>query len=51
MSYLAPNFIRHHLMLSYDALADGVRDDDLVARVLEAVRPVAAVTPIGDEAA
>ena len=40
---LAPDVLRHRLVLSYDALADGVRPDDLVARVL------AAVDPHGDE--
>ena len=36
---LAPDVLRHRLVLSYDALADGVRADDLIARVLERVRP------------
>ena len=36
---LAPDVLRHRLVLSYDALADGVRPDDLVARVLAAVDP------------
>ena len=48
---LAADVLRHRLVLSYDALADGVRADDLVASVLEAVRPVTAVDPLGDEAA
>ncbi len=36
---LAPDVLRHRLVLSYDALADQVRPDDLIARVLEAVKP------------
>src|SRR5688500_17337931 len=32
---LAPDVMRHRLVLSYDALADGVRPDEIVARVLE----------------
>jgi MoxR-like ATPase len=39
---LAPDVMRHRLVLSYDALADGVRPDDLVGRVLAAVDPHAA---------
>ena len=48
---LAPDILRHRLVLSYDALADGVRADELVASVLEAVRPVAPVAGVGGEAA
>ena len=33
---LAPDVLRHRLVLSYDALADGVRPDTIVSRVLEA---------------
>jgi MoxR-like ATPase len=36
---LAPDILRHRLVLSYDALADGVRPDGLVDRVLAAVDP------------
>ena len=36
---LAPDVLRHRLVLTYDALGDGVRPDDLVARVLAAVDP------------
>ena len=48
---LAADVLRHRLVLSYDALADGVRADELVASVLHAVRPVARVGSLGDEAA
>ncbi len=34
---LAPDVLRHRLVLSYDALADGVQPDDLLDRVLDAV--------------
>jgi MoxR-like ATPase len=34
---LAPDILRHRLVLSYDGLADGVRPDDLVAACIEAV--------------
>ncbi|MEA2290745.1 MAG: MoxR-like ATPase [Solirubrobacteraceae bacterium] len=36
---LARDVLRHRLVLSYDALADGVRPDELLDRVLEAVAP------------
>ena len=36
---LAPDVLRHRLVLSYDALAYGVKPDDVLARVLEQVRP------------
>jgi MoxR-like ATPase len=36
---LAPDVLRHRLVLSYDALADGVRADELLERVLETVAP------------
>ena len=36
---LAPDVLRHRLVLSYDALADGVRPEDLLDRVLEVVAP------------
>ncbi len=48
---LAPDVLRHRMVLSYDALADGVRTDELVARVLEGVRPMAALSGVGGEAA
>jgi MoxR-like ATPase len=34
---LAPDILRHRLVLSYDALAEGVSSDDMLRRVLEAV--------------
>jgi MoxR-like ATPase len=37
---LARDVLRHRLVLSYDALADGVSPDELLGRVLEAVAPV-----------
>ena len=40
---LAGDVLRHRLVLSYDALADGVRPDDLIARLVEAVEPAPAV--------
>jgi MoxR-like ATPase len=36
---LAPDVLRHRLVLSYDALADGVRPDDLIEQVLATVEP------------
>jgi MoxR-like ATPase len=36
---LAPDVLRHRLVLSYDALADNVRPDELIGRVLEATAP------------
>jgi MoxR-like ATPase len=35
---LAPDVLRHRLVLSYDALAEGVTADDVLDRVLEAVQ-------------
>ena len=47
LSELAPDVLRHRLILSYEALADGVTADDVIERVLEAVsRPV---RPLSDE--
>jgi MoxR-like ATPase len=40
---LAPDVLRHRLVLSYDALADRVRPDELVDRLLEAVEPAPSV--------
>jgi MoxR-like ATPase len=48
---LAADVLRHRLVLSYDAMADGVRPDEIVASVIEAVRPLAAVGEVGDAAA
>jgi MoxR-like ATPase len=36
---LAPDVLRHRLVLSYDALADGVRPDEIVASVLATAQP------------
>ena len=41
---LARDVLRHRLVLSYEALSDGVAPDDLLDRVLEAVEPDAAPT-------
>jgi MoxR-like ATPase len=47
---LAPEVLRHRLVLSYDAIADSVRPDDLVARVLAAVDPHEAGEPAREAA-
>ena len=36
---LAPDVLRHRLVLSYEALAENVTADDLLARVIQTVRP------------
>src|SRR5581483_9290337 len=36
---IAPDILRHRLVLSYDALADDIPADEIVARVLAAVPP------------
>ena len=41
---LAPDVLRHRLVLSYDALADGIPADQVVARVMQTVPPPS-VTP------
>jgi MoxR-like ATPase len=46
---LAPDVLRHRLVLSYDALADRVRPDELLDRVLGAVQPQARV-PLAEAA-
>ena len=38
MRSLAHDVLRHRLVLSYDALADGVTPDQLLARIVEAVK-------------
>jgi MoxR-like ATPase len=40
---LAADVLRHRLVLSYDALADGVRPDQLIERLLAAVEPAPSV--------
>jgi hypothetical protein len=37
---LAPDVLRHRLVLTYDALGDGVRPDDVLDRILSAVGDV-----------
>ncbi len=46
---LARDVLRHRLVLSYDALADGVTADELLDRVLEHVAPVGRV-PLAEAA-
>jgi MoxR-like ATPase len=36
---LAPDVLRHRLVLSYEALADGLTPDDLVQKVMQRIRP------------
>jgi MoxR-like ATPase len=45
---IAPEVLRHRLLLTYDALADGVNVDDVVARVLATIAPPR-VAPHQDE--
>jgi MoxR-like ATPase len=47
---LAPDVIRHRLVLSYEALAENVQADDLLARILSAV-PVPVIPTLEDELA
>jgi MoxR-like ATPase len=47
---VAPEVLRHRLVLTYDALAEGVTTDQLIGRVLETV-PAPHVTPRQDEMA
>ena len=48
---LAPDVLRHRLVLSYEALADGVTPDDLVQRILRHVpapeKPLAGHVRVG----
>jgi MoxR-like ATPase len=44
---LAPDVLRHRLVLSYEALSDGVTADGLLERVIDAVEP-AALDPAGE---
>ena len=46
---LARDVLRHRLVLSYDALADGVRPDEILDRVLDVVAPVGHV-PLAEAA-
>ena len=47
---LAPDVLRHRLVLTYEALANGVTADDLIGRLLEQV-PLASSTAAGGVAA
>jgi MoxR-like ATPase len=47
---LAADVLRHRLVLSYDALGDGVSADDILERILATV-VVPEVRPVGDEPA
>jgi MoxR-like ATPase len=42
---LAADVLRHRLVLSYEALGDGVSSDDLLDQVLDAVEPGGAIAP------
>ena len=46
----APDVLRHRLVLSYEALADGVTPEDVLSRILSTV-PAPRVSPRQDEAA
>ncbi len=48
IAVLAPELLRHRLVLSYEALAEGMEPDELIERVLAQVPPVA--TPMAGEA-
>ena len=49
---LASDVLRHRLVLSYEALSDGVTSDDLLSQVLEAVEPESgAIAPLEGAAA
>jgi len=39
MTDLVPDVLRHRLVLSYEALADGLTPDDLVHKVMQRIRP------------
>ncbi len=47
---VAPEVLRHRVLLSYDALAEGIGVEDVVGRVLEQV-PEPRIAPQQDEAA
>jgi MoxR-like ATPase len=42
---LAADVLRHRLVLTYDALGDGVAADDVLARILGAVGGATATAP------
>jgi MoxR-like ATPase len=37
MTDIAPDVLRHRMVLSYDALSEGVKADDVVVQVMQAV--------------
>jgi MoxR-like ATPase len=41
---IAPDVLAHRLVLSFDAVADGVQPEDIVRRILEAV-PLPLIAP------
>jgi MoxR-like ATPase len=43
MSELVPDVLRHRLVLSYEALSEGLDSDALIARIMAAVKPPAQV--------
>jgi MoxR-like ATPase len=45
---MAPEVMRHRLVLSYEALSDGVTPDAILQRVLEAV-PIPEAVPLSEE--
>jgi MoxR-like ATPase len=47
---LAPEVLRHRLVLSYEGLSEGTRPDDLLDRIMETV-PEPDRRPVGPEAA
>jgi MoxR-like ATPase len=47
ISSLAPELLRHRLVLSYEALADGMEPDELIERVLVQV-PAVATAAVGE---
>ena len=48
---LAPDVLRHRLVLSYDALSDDVSVEDILERVLGAVMEPSAAAPRGSAVA
>ena len=37
MKYFASNILRHRILLTFEALADGLTSDEVIAKVLEVV--------------
>jgi MoxR-like ATPase len=46
---LAPDVLRHRLVLSYDAIADGVQADELLGHLIDAIEP-GGVVPLAEAA-